>query len=97
MLSGCGVSVCVCSLTSLAAFADPAGAAAAPSGPPVALAAVFTLALPLAVGPKLAHITLCKTSPGHEGASKAVKTSASNKIKWKNTPVSAEGLISYSE
>lgn len=58
--------MCVCRLASLAAFSHPAGAAAAASGLPVAPAAIFAVALLLAVGPKLAHITLCKTGAGQE-------------------------------
>lgn len=48
-------------LTPLAALSDPAGAAPAPSGPPVTLAAVFTVTLLEALLPKPTHITLCKT------------------------------------
>lgn len=61
----CGAALAVL-LTSLAAVSHPAGAAAAPSGPPVALAAVFTVAPLLAVRPKPAHITICKTRAGQE-------------------------------
>lgn len=54
-----GASVRQLGSTSLAALASPAAAAAAPSRLLVALAAVLTLALTLAVGPEVTRLALC--------------------------------------